>query len=100
MTAEEFLVQMRRVLTEERDAIRHLDVKSVAAAGVAKEEILKAAVQAATEDRKAFAAALAELKGELRRNLVLLAHARDYLRDAITLCTQQKPSRPRLQASL
>ena len=100
MSPEGFLVQMRTALQDERDAIRRLDVKAVTAAGIAKEQILKSVMDAPAEHRKALAGALFELKGELRRNLVLLAHARDYLRDALTLCTHQKPGRPRLQASL
>jgi len=100
MNAEDFLVKMRAALADERDAIRRLDVKAVTATGIAKEEILKSVMNPPLENRKELAAALLELKGDLRRNLLLLAHARDYLRDAITLCTQQKPGRPRLQASL
>lgn len=100
MNAKDFHAEMRRVLAEERDAIRRLDVKGVTAAGIAKEQLLKSAMSPPPEERKELATALHDLKGELRRNLVLLAHARDYLRDAITLCTQPKSGRPRLQASL
>lgn len=104
MNANDFIAEMRKALHDERDAIRRLDVKGVTAAGIAKEQILKSVTSALhggpPEDRQALATALQELKGELRRNLILLAHARDYLSDAITLCTQQKPGRPRLQASL
>ncbi|MBX3228856.1 MAG: hypothetical protein KIT84_42005 [Labilithrix sp.] len=101
MSPQELLVQMRQALAEERDAIRRLDVKGVTAASAAKEAIL-ARVMAAPEHehKKELASALLELKGELRQNLVLLAHARDYLRDAIALCASAKPARPRLQASL
>lgn len=101
MKPEEFLIQMKAVLADERTAIRKLDVKAVTAAGQRKEELLKAMMNAPEADKKSLAAVLMEIKVELRRNLVLLAHARDYLRDAITLCTQSKQAaRPRLQASL
>lgn len=101
MSPAEFLVAMKSVLADERLAIRKLDVKGVTAAGQRKEELLKSMMNAPEGEKKALAAALMELKVELRRNLVLLAHARDYLRDAITLCTQTKQAaRPRLQASL
>jgi hypothetical protein len=101
MNAAEFLTQMKTILAEERLALRKLDVKGVTEAGARKEALLKAVMTAPESERKSLAAALMEVKGELRRNLVLLAHARDYLRDAITLCTQNKQAaRPRLQASL
>ena len=100
MKPEEFLTQMKSVLAEERTAIRKLDVKAVTAAGQRKEELLKAMANAPEADKRALVAVLMELKVELRRNLVLLAHARDYVRDAITLSTQSKQARPRLQASL
>jgi hypothetical protein len=100
MKAEDFLAQMKATLADERTALRKLDVKAVTAAGYKKELLLQAVRHAPESERKALAAALMELRGELRRNLVLLAHARDYLRDAIALCETKKPARPRLQASL
>lgn len=101
MNAQEFLVEMKAVLADERDALRRLDAKAVMSAGARKEEIFKKLVDASESEKKGLAPALLEVKVELRRNLVLLAHARDYLRDAITLCTQNKQAaRPRLQASL
>ncbi len=100
MNTADFLVQMKAALADERNAIRRLDVEGVTKAGATKEKLLASMLNAPESERKALAAALLELKGELRRNLVLLAHARDYLRDAITLCTSKKPARPRLQASL
>lgn len=99
MTPQDFVAAMRRTLADERDAIRRLDTRRVMAAGSAKEELLKSAVAASEEDRAALAAALHELRDELRRNLLLLAHTRDCLRDAVALCSEQ-PARPRLQASL
>jgi hypothetical protein len=101
MNPQDFLAEMKKTLADERNAIRRLDVKGVTTAGIAKEELLKSVMNAPPEHKKELAAALADVRVELRRNLVLLAHARDYLRDAITLCTQSKRSaRPRLQASL
>ena len=101
MKADVFLSEMKTILADERNALRKLDVKAVTEAGIRKEVLLKAVMTAPEAERKNLAAALMEIKSELRRNLVLLAHARDYLRDAITLCTQNKQqARPRLQASL
>lgn len=101
MNSHEFHAEMKAVLVDERNALRRLDAKAVTEAGSRKEELLKAMMNTPEEDRKNLVIALEDLKVELRRNLVLLAHARDYLRDAITLCTQNKQAaRPRLQASL
>ena len=85
MTAEELLTTMRAALASERDAIRRLDVEAVNEAARAKQKILGALSDAPASERPALVEALAELKVELRRNLVLLAHARDYLREAVEL---------------
>ena len=85
MTAEELLTTMRAALASERDAIRRLDVEAVNEAAATKEKILGALSDAPAPERPALVEALAELKVELRRNLVLLAHARDYLREAVEL---------------
>ena len=85
MTAEELLTTMRAALASERDAIRRLDVEAVNEAAATKEKILGALSDAPASERPALVEALAELKVELRRNLVLLAHARDYLREAVEL---------------
>ena len=101
MNSQEFLVAMKTVLVEERQALRRLDADAVTQASIRKEELLKSVMNLPASEREGLVAALAEVKVELRRNLVLLAHARDYLRDAIALCTQMKPAaRPRLQARL
>lgn len=95
MTADELLTQMRGALESERSAIRRLDAKAVIDASVTKEKILQAVQDAPPADRPALVSALGELKTELRRNLVLLAHARDYLREAVELL-----DRGRLEAKL
>lgn len=101
MKPSEFLEQMKSILADERDAIRRLDVKGVMEAGARKERLLESVRDVHDKDKRQLSSALVEVRGELRRNLVLLAHARDYLRDAINLCTQtKKAARPRLLASL
>ena len=101
MKSQDFRAEMKAVLVEERDALRRLDVKGVTAASLRKEELLASVTNVPEDERQDLVAVLAELKVELRRNLVLLAHARDCLRDAIALCTQTKQAaRPRLQTSL
>ena len=85
MTAEELLTTMRAALASERDAIRRLDVEAVNEAARAKQKILGALSDAPASERATLVAALRTLEVELRRNLVLLAHARDYLREAVEL---------------
>jgi len=98
MLAAEFLSAMRGLLDRERDALRKLDASSVAELAGQKEALLSKAREEASQDRAGYAAALTELKGDLRRNLVLLAHARDFVRQAIDLC--ETPGRGRLSAKL
>lgn len=99
MRVEEFVVQMKKTLADERTAIRTLNVKGVTEAALMKEALLKAVSTMPDEDKPALAVALKGLKIELRRNLILLAHTRDYLRDAAQVVAKN-PRRPRLQASL
>ncbi|MBX3258132.1 MAG: hypothetical protein KIS78_12240 [Labilithrix sp.] len=98
MTADELLSAMRAALEAEREAIRRLDGDAVTQAAAVKEEILRGVHGAPAAERPALVAALKELKIELRRNLLLLAHARDYLREAIELC--HPTGRGRLEAKL
>jgi len=96
MTVDELARAMRAALADEREAIRRLDTDALAKATATKESLLLVVQEAPAPERPAFAQALAELKGDLRRNLVLLAHARDYLRDAIDILG----AKPRLHAKL
>jgi len=76
--------QLRALLHEERDAIRRLDSASILAAAERKQSLL-ADLQAhiAAGLGAIVVDALRELMPLLRQNLVLLAHARDCVRDAI-----------------
>jgi hypothetical protein len=98
MTADELVAAMRTILAEEREAIRKLDAPRVLEASGVKEDILRRLQGTPPTERTALRDALAELRGELKRNLVLLAHARAVVRDAIELCG--KPTRGRLDAKL
>ncbi len=98
MTADELLQSMRSALEDERAAIRRLDAQAVTQASVRKERILERVRDAPASERPQMIAALKELKTELRRNLVLLAHARDCLRQAIEYCGPT--GRGRLEAKL
>ncbi len=83
MTADDVARALRSALETERDAIRRLDVAAVEEASKTKEEILAAIRATPPSERAGLMNALAPLRSDLRRNLVLLAHARDSLRGAL-----------------
>ena len=99
MTPDELIQTMREVLEQERDGIRRLDASAVTKATERKEAVMKTILDTTNTERAPLIAALGELRNDLRRNLVLLAHARDYLRDAVTLC-KMPGGRGRLEAKL
>lgn len=77
-------LRLRVLLAEERDAIRCLDAATVAAAASEKEALLVDLRSDSLAERPVLIDELRSLIVELRRNGVLLAHARDCVRDAIT----------------
>lgn len=87
MTAAELLTTMRATLAEERDAIRRLDLDGIQKAIGVKERLLAELRAVPVDERAAMGKALAELRGELQRNLILLIHARTCLRTAIETCS-------------
>lgn len=83
MTPDSLLEDLRAVLATERDAIRRLDSSAIVAAQETKEALLARVVDASDDDKPALCMALGTLREDLKRNLVLLAHARDFVREAI-----------------
>lgn len=83
MSAHAAAEELRALLVEERLAIRKLDSAAVAAAADRKQRLLDELSACAANDHATVVAELGALVPELRRNGVLLAHARDCLRDAI-----------------
>ena len=93
MTPDALLAELRAVLTAERDAIRRTDSAAVLAAAERKEALIAIVANATEGERAPMLRALAQVRDELKRNLVLLAHARDFTRDAIAR------SRPQIAAT-
>jgi hypothetical protein len=83
MDAPSMLHELRAVLADERDAIRRLDSQGIVLASKRKEDLIKVIAAAVEPERTPMLQVLSQVRSELKRNLVLLAHARDLVRDAI-----------------
>ena len=83
MSADEILAEFKIVLADERAAIRSADAKAVLEAATKKEKLAADLVECGAWTRGDMLQPLSKLVEELRNNGVLLAHARDCLRDAI-----------------
>jgi hypothetical protein len=83
MSADEILAEFKVVLADERDAIRKADAKAVLLTATKKEKLAAELVDCGAWKNPDLLAGLSKLVEELRNNGVLLAHARDCLRDAI-----------------
>lgn len=78
------LAQLRKLLEDERSAIRDLDAATILGLAESKESLLaRLKAQSAAGESGAITEGLRTLMPDLRQNLVLLAHARDCLRDAL-----------------
>ena len=81
--AEDAILQLENILREEREAIRRLDGDMVLAFARQKEAIMATLRREDGALEPTQRKRLAALAPALRHNGVLLAHARDVLRDAI-----------------
>jgi hypothetical protein len=77
------LTELEGLLAEEREAIRKLDGARVIEFATRKQVLVAALTAERGAMTKATAARLRALTPALRHNGILLAHARDVLRDAI-----------------
>jgi hypothetical protein len=83
MSADEILAEFKVVLADERVAIRKANAKAVLEAAMKKEKLASDLVASGAWKSSELLVGLSTLVEELRNNGVLLAHARDCLRDAI-----------------
>ena len=82
-TAGELVTSMCAILAAEREGIRRLDSSAVERASRSKEVLMAEVERADPVDRVRLLEGLAIVRDEMKRNLVLLAHARDCTRAAI-----------------
>jgi len=85
VTPRELVDALSKVLESERAAIRKLDTEGVRAAATQKETLAKALGELTPADLATVAGSLPSLRAELRRNGVLLAHARKCVDDVLDL---------------
>jgi len=83
MQVEEIVQKLDRLLEEERAAIRALDGASLDRTAREKESLAEALRASPRADLLRQAPAVKRLSTSLRRNAVLLVHARDALRDVL-----------------
>jgi len=83
--AKETVGALLAILEAERSAIRQLDGAAVGRAAAAKEELVKKLSAHGPEDLAQIASDLPLLRAELRRNGILLAHARSCLNQVIEM---------------
>lgn len=83
MQVEEIVQRFDRLLEEERAAIRALDSGSLDRTAEEKQKLAAALRSADRDDLRRQAAPLRRLSMSLRRNAILLVHARDSLRDVL-----------------
>jgi hypothetical protein len=83
VTADLALTALERFLVEERDAVIRLDATNVVRIAEEKESLIAVLRDGLPTLGEAHRPRLRDLRDALRHNTVLLAHARDLLRDAL-----------------
>lgn len=82
-TVAELLAELTIVLDEERAAVGRLDVAAVVAAAERKERIVNELAARDKRELLAVKTELAEVRKRLLHNGMMLAHARDCIRDLL-----------------
>jgi hypothetical protein len=91
---EETLDRLDQLLDEERAALRRLDGQQVAAIADEKSSLIHGLQRVGLADRHDLVPRIRALAAGLRHNAVLLAHARDCLRDVQSAFRAPAPSFP------
>jgi hypothetical protein len=85
------LARLNQLLEEEREALRALDAPRVAALADEKRVLFDQVLAARPSLDASFAAALRPVVSGLRRNCILLAHARDVVRSVVEHESKRRP---------
>lgn len=89
-TARETVDALLALLAEERTAIRRVDTDAVALAAKTKERLAKELGATSLAELATVSADLPLLRAELRRNGVLLAHARSCVAELFEIATPKQ----------
>jgi hypothetical protein len=97
---DDTIAALLSVLAEERAAIRRLDTSAIVKAAGDKEVLAKRMSAMSVEQLAPASAAMAGLRAELRRNGILLAHARACVAQALDIVAPRQGNgrRGRLRA--
>lgn len=100
--AQETIAALLTVLAEERAAIRRLDTRAIVKTASDKEALAMRMSSMSPEHLTLAAAEMTTLRAELRRNGILLAHARACVTRALDVVAPRQSSgrRGRLRARL
>ncbi len=93
MTPDQLFEQFDALLEEERQAIRRLDGESVHRISAEKTDLFLE-IRNVVRENNELASQFRGLAAGLRRNAVLLAHARDCLRDVLAAVVESGPATP------
>ncbi len=88
----EVLAELEQLLEDEREAIRRLDGQRVLALAGRKQALFAMLCESPQSLSHDAVVRLQALMPQLRRNGVLLAHARNILRDAATIVARARPA--------
>lgn len=92
MSAQLALATLERLLVEEREAVIRLDATQVGRIAEEKESLIGILRDGLPTLGEEHHARLRALRDALRHNTVLLAHARDLLRDALAAFHVEEPT--------
>ena len=99
MNAKEQLEAIEALLIEERLAIRSMSSANVLALAERKGQMFNDFLQVSPEERKAVQKDFERIVASLQRNCILVAHARDCVRDAVEILQNARMPTSRLSVT-
>jgi hypothetical protein len=91
-TVQEVIFALDEILTHETQALIRLDATAVEAAAQRKLELTESLAAFAQPFSNAEQLQLAKIRGKLRNNLILLAHAREHVKATVQIMTGRPPT--------
>jgi flagellar biosynthesis/type III secretory pathway chaperone len=91
-SVDDLLESLEQVLSEERAALVKVDAEGIERAAQRKSELSDALGRRSSELTSAHRTRLASIHQNVRHNIVLLVHAREYVQTTLSLVTGQVPT--------